>query len=271
MERRKLDGDVGLALAALAAELGSETTTVGADTVWLQPGRFDRGHAGGGRRFPSGRQRRRVSRFGARRGRHRRPAAQPPFLLAHHAAAAREPADPAGPGHARGRPRRPLRRAPGRDRQRAERGARVRRAPGVRDPRRLRGRARARAAAPDGPRRLAGHARGRLRERGDGAGGRPLAVAPRGHLPRHEDLAGRGGRDPVLHGRVLPRADAPGRGRRHEAALVVRLRAVAARGQRRGQPLDQGGDAARSPRRPDLPGDRASPTSISCRSCCCCR
>ena len=30
-------------LAALEAELGAETTSVGADTVWLQPGRFEKG------------------------------------------------------------------------------------------------------------------------------------------------------------------------------------------------------------------------------------
>jgi hypothetical protein len=40
---RELKGDVTAALAALHEELGDETTTVGADTVWLQPGRFDRG------------------------------------------------------------------------------------------------------------------------------------------------------------------------------------------------------------------------------------
>ncbi len=43
IELRELEGDVDVALAALKAELGSETTTVGADTVWLQPGRFEKG------------------------------------------------------------------------------------------------------------------------------------------------------------------------------------------------------------------------------------
>jgi hypothetical protein len=43
MERRALEGDLPTALAALASELGPETTSVGADTVWLQPGRFEKG------------------------------------------------------------------------------------------------------------------------------------------------------------------------------------------------------------------------------------
>ena len=43
IERRKLDGDVAAGLAALEEELGAETTSVGADTVWLQPGRFEEG------------------------------------------------------------------------------------------------------------------------------------------------------------------------------------------------------------------------------------
>lgn len=43
IERRSIDGDVTAAIAALHEELGPETTTVGADTVWLQPGRFDKG------------------------------------------------------------------------------------------------------------------------------------------------------------------------------------------------------------------------------------
>jgi hypothetical protein len=42
-ERRELGADVPGEMAALRQELGAETTTVGADTVWLQPGRFDRG------------------------------------------------------------------------------------------------------------------------------------------------------------------------------------------------------------------------------------
>jgi hypothetical protein len=43
VECRALEGEVPAALAALHRELGDETATVGADTVWLQPGRFDRG------------------------------------------------------------------------------------------------------------------------------------------------------------------------------------------------------------------------------------
>ena len=43
IERRKLVGDVAVELAALEAELGGATPTVGADTVWLQPGRFEEG------------------------------------------------------------------------------------------------------------------------------------------------------------------------------------------------------------------------------------
>jgi hypothetical protein len=43
IERRDIDGDAAAALAALEQELGPETTSVGADTVWLQPGRFDKG------------------------------------------------------------------------------------------------------------------------------------------------------------------------------------------------------------------------------------
>jgi hypothetical protein len=43
VERREIEGDVRAGLAALHRELGDETTTVGADMVWLQPGRFDRG------------------------------------------------------------------------------------------------------------------------------------------------------------------------------------------------------------------------------------
>src|SRR6185503_873345 len=35
IERRKLDGDVAAGLAALEEELGGQTTSVGADTVWL--------------------------------------------------------------------------------------------------------------------------------------------------------------------------------------------------------------------------------------------
>jgi phosphatidylglycerophosphate synthase len=45
-QRRKLgdaDGSAANAIAALTEELGPETVTVGADTVWLQPGRFDKG------------------------------------------------------------------------------------------------------------------------------------------------------------------------------------------------------------------------------------
>jgi hypothetical protein len=43
VERRELHGDVAAELAALEEELGAETTSVGADTVWLQPGGFDEG------------------------------------------------------------------------------------------------------------------------------------------------------------------------------------------------------------------------------------
>jgi hypothetical protein len=43
VERREIDGDAASAIAALQEELGPETTSVGADTVWLQPGRFDKG------------------------------------------------------------------------------------------------------------------------------------------------------------------------------------------------------------------------------------
>jgi hypothetical protein len=43
VERRDLEGDPAAGLEALHQELGDETTMVGADTVWLQPGRFDKG------------------------------------------------------------------------------------------------------------------------------------------------------------------------------------------------------------------------------------
>jgi hypothetical protein len=43
MARRTLDGDRALGIEGLRAELGPDTTTVGADVVWLQPSRFDRG------------------------------------------------------------------------------------------------------------------------------------------------------------------------------------------------------------------------------------
>ena len=43
VERREIDGDAVSAIAALQQELGPETTSVRADTVWLQPGRFDKG------------------------------------------------------------------------------------------------------------------------------------------------------------------------------------------------------------------------------------
>ena len=42
IELREIAGDVEPALAALKEELGPETTSVGADTVWLQPGRFEK-------------------------------------------------------------------------------------------------------------------------------------------------------------------------------------------------------------------------------------
>jgi hypothetical protein len=43
IERREIDGDPAAAIAALQEELGPETTSVGADTCWLQAGRFDKG------------------------------------------------------------------------------------------------------------------------------------------------------------------------------------------------------------------------------------
>lgn len=43
MARRTLDGDRALGIERLRAELGPDTSTVGADVVWLQPSRFDRG------------------------------------------------------------------------------------------------------------------------------------------------------------------------------------------------------------------------------------
>jgi hypothetical protein len=43
IELREIRGDVAAGLAALQEELGAETITVGADTVWLQPGRFEKG------------------------------------------------------------------------------------------------------------------------------------------------------------------------------------------------------------------------------------
>jgi hypothetical protein len=43
MERRVVDGDVEARIAEIEAELGPETATVGANVVWLQPSRFERG------------------------------------------------------------------------------------------------------------------------------------------------------------------------------------------------------------------------------------
>ena len=43
MECREISGSASVALDALKAELGPETGSVGADTVWFVPGRFDRG------------------------------------------------------------------------------------------------------------------------------------------------------------------------------------------------------------------------------------
>jgi phosphatidylglycerophosphate synthase len=43
MERREIDGDVTAGIARLRAELGPEVVMVGADHVWLQPARFDKG------------------------------------------------------------------------------------------------------------------------------------------------------------------------------------------------------------------------------------
>ena len=228
-----------------------------ADTVWLQPARFDKGDAGGGRGVAPGR--RRGSSFGTRSGRRsgssigcstRRSRSRLTQLLLVHLPAG------AGAADADRRFRRALRRAAGRGRLLAERGHRLRDPRGLRDSRRLRGRARARAPPPDGAGRLARHRRRRLRQRGDDPGGGPGALAPRRDLPRHEDGAGGRGDDAVLRRRLVPRADAPGRGRRDEAALVVRLRPDAQERQRRRVELDQGGDAARPPGLRDRAGDR---------------
>jgi phosphatidylglycerophosphate synthase len=43
MERRAIEGDVTAGIEQLRAELGPEAMVVGADNVWLQPSRFDRG------------------------------------------------------------------------------------------------------------------------------------------------------------------------------------------------------------------------------------
>ena len=43
IERREIKATSRRQLAALEAELGAETTSVGADTVWLMPGRFEKG------------------------------------------------------------------------------------------------------------------------------------------------------------------------------------------------------------------------------------
>jgi hypothetical protein len=43
VERRELEGDAAAGLEALRQQLGDETIVVGADNVWLQPGRFDKG------------------------------------------------------------------------------------------------------------------------------------------------------------------------------------------------------------------------------------
>ena len=43
MERREIDGNVTTGIERLVAELGPEAMVVGADNVWLQPARFDRG------------------------------------------------------------------------------------------------------------------------------------------------------------------------------------------------------------------------------------
>ncbi len=43
MERRAIEGDVTAGIEQLRAELGPEAMVVGADNVWLQPARFDRG------------------------------------------------------------------------------------------------------------------------------------------------------------------------------------------------------------------------------------
>jgi hypothetical protein len=43
MERRQIDGDPAAAVERLRSELGAEAAVVRADTVWLQPARFDKG------------------------------------------------------------------------------------------------------------------------------------------------------------------------------------------------------------------------------------
>jgi hypothetical protein len=43
MERRQIEGDAAAAVDLLRSELGAEATVVRADTVWLQPARFDKG------------------------------------------------------------------------------------------------------------------------------------------------------------------------------------------------------------------------------------
>lgn len=43
MERRQIEGDAATAVDLLRSELGAEATVVRADTVWLQPARFDKG------------------------------------------------------------------------------------------------------------------------------------------------------------------------------------------------------------------------------------
>jgi phosphatidylglycerophosphate synthase len=43
MERREIDGNVTAGIEQLRAELGPEALVVGADNVWLQPARFDKG------------------------------------------------------------------------------------------------------------------------------------------------------------------------------------------------------------------------------------
>ncbi|HEY4184412.1 MAG TPA: hypothetical protein VGP07_05050 [Polyangia bacterium] len=43
MERREIEGDAAAAVDRLRVELGAEATVVRADTVWLQPARFDKG------------------------------------------------------------------------------------------------------------------------------------------------------------------------------------------------------------------------------------
>ena len=238
IERREISGDVETAVTALEAALGQETTIVGADTVWLVAGRFDKGIESGCGVAPR-RRRRRVQRPATRRHRDRRPAAQPEDRDRADARVAGEPADLAGAAD-------------------AGRGF-----AGVYGALLI-----ATGTSPNvmlGFAALQGYvileacagALSRLRLHqsalaawletvvGDfvavvsvlAVGAR--AVGTRRQLPRHEDGA-RGRRDAAaVRGDHVPGADPAGRGGHHQAALVVHLRPDAALGQRIGQPDDQ--------------------------------